>query len=55
MTTNEEMKRLSRSQERPNKPMADVIDDCLVQGPGISAYDLCIGDYQYLMYKLFNN
>lgn len=51
MTTNEEMKRLSPS-ERAYKNMADIIDDCLVEDIGISAYDLCIGDYQFLMHKL---
>lgn len=51
MTTLEEMKRLSRS-DRPYKNMSEIIDDCLIEGPGISAYDLCIGDYQFLLHKL---
>ena len=51
MTTNEEMKRLNPS-DKPYKTMADIIDDCLVEKPGISAYDMCVGDYQFLMYKL---
>ena len=51
MTTNEEMKRLNPS-DRPYKTMAEIIDDCLVENPGISSYDMCIGDYQFLMYKL---
>ena len=51
MTTNEEMKRL-RPSDRPYKVMADIIDDCLVEKPGISAYDMCLGDFQFLLYKL---
>lgn len=51
MTTNEEMKRLSPS-ERAYKNMADIIDDCLTEDIGISSYDLCLGDYQFLMHKL---
>lgn len=52
MTTNEEMKRLSPSPDRAYKNMADILDDCIVDDIGISAYDLCIGDYQFLMHKL---
>ena len=51
MTTAEEMKRLNHS-ERPYKVMSEVIDDCIVDKIGISAYDLCIPDYQYLLHKL---
>ena len=49
MTTLEEMKRLAPS-EHPYKMMSEVIDDCLIDKPGISAYDMCIGDYQFLLY-----
>ena len=52
MTTNEEMKRLSPSKDRAYKNMAEILDDCLVEDIGISAYDLCLGDYQFLMHKL---
>ena len=51
MTTAEEMKRLNHS-DRPHKAMAEIIDDCLVESIGISAYDLCIADYQYMLHKL---
>ena len=51
MTTADEMKRLSSS-EYQYKPMSDILDDCIVEGPKMSAYDMCIGDYQFLMYKL---
>lgn len=51
MTTEEEMKRLSPS-ERAYKNLCEIIDDCLVENPGISAYDMCIADYQFLLHKL---
>ena len=51
MTTLEEMKRLNHS-ERPNKNIAEIIDDCLTEKIGISAYDLCLPDFQYMLNKL---
>lgn len=51
MTTVEEMKRLNHS-DRPYKTMAEIMDDCLLEGIGISAYDLCLPDYQYVLHKL---
>lgn len=51
MTTIEEMKRLSPS-DYPYKMMAEIIDACIVDKPGISAYDMCLGDYQFLLHKL---
>lgn len=51
MTTMEEMKRQSPSQ-RPLKNLAEIIDDCLIDKPGISSYDMCIGDYEFLLHKL---
>lgn len=51
MTTNEEMKRLSHS-DKPYAVIAEIIDDCLVENPGISAYDMCLGDYQFLLHRL---
>ena len=51
MKTKHEMLRLSAS-ENSNKIMADIIDDCIVGDPGISSYDMCLGDFQFLMYKL---
>ena len=51
MTVEEEMKRLAPS-DRPYKMLSEIIDDCLIEKPGISAYDLCVGDYQFLLHKL---
>lgn len=51
MTTAEEMKRLNHT-DRPYRAMAEIIDDCLVEDIGISAYDLCVADYQFMLHKL---
>lgn len=51
MTTTEEMKRLSHT-DTPYKTIAGIIDDCIVEGGGISSYDMCLGDYQFLLHKL---
>ena len=51
MTTEEEMKRLGYS-ELPYKMLSEIIDDCLIEKPGISSYDMCLGDYQFLLHKL---
>lgn len=51
MTTAEEMKRLAYS-ETPYKNMSEIIDACLVEKPGIPVYDMCIGDYQFLLHRL---
>lgn len=51
MTTAEEMKRLSVS-DTPFKVFCEIIDDCMIQPCGISSYDMCVGDYQYLIQKL---
>ena len=51
MTTANELMRLNHS-DRPMKVMSDIIDDCTVEGCGISAYDMCIADYQFLLHKL---
>lgn len=51
MTTADEMQRLSPS-ELPYQNMCDVMDNCFVENPGISSYDLCLGDYLFLLQKL---
>lgn len=52
MTTQEEMIRLAPT-ERPYKSLCDIIDACIVgEKPGISSYDMCLGDYHYLLNKL---
>jgi DNA-directed RNA polymerase subunit RPC12/RpoP len=51
MTTREEMKRLSPS-NTPYKLLSDIIEDCLVTKLPMHVYDLCLGDYEYLLHKL---
>ena len=51
MTTIEEMKRCSRT-DTPYKVMSDIIEDCMKDKPEIHVYDMCLGDYQFLLHKL---
>jgi len=51
MTTQDEMKRLGHS-DRQYKLLAEVIDDCTLTNNNISAYDMCVADFEFLMYKL---
>ena len=51
MKTKHEMLRLSATDES-QKIMSQIIDDCIESDMGISSYDLCLGDFQYLMFKL---
>lgn len=51
MTTQEEMKRLAPG-DRAYKNICEVIDDCLVEKPSISVYDMCLADYQYLLHRM---
>lgn len=51
LTTEHEMQRLNHS-DRSMKVMADIIDDCMVEPCGISAYEMCVQDYQFLLHKL---
>ena len=51
MTTEDEMKRLAPS-DNGFKLLCEIIDDCMVTKPGISSYDMCLGDQQFLLHKL---
>ncbi len=51
MTTMEEMARQSQS-DTPYKQMSDIIEDCLGKKFSIPVYNLCLGDYQFLLHKL---
>lgn len=51
MTTAEEMRRLAYT-DTPYKVMSDIIEDCLETPLPIKVYDLCLGDYQFLLHKL---
>lgn len=51
MTTRQEMRRLAPT-TTPYKILSDIIEECLVEKLPIHVYDLCIGDYEYLLHKL---
>ena len=51
MTTRHEMLRLSTT-EGSQKIMSQIVDDCIESELGISSYDLCLGDFQYLLFML---
>lgn len=52
MNMREEMLRQS-STDRPYKLLADIIEGCIVsEKPAIKVYDMCIGDYEFLLHKL---
>lgn len=53
MLTEDEMWRLQRT-DTPYKVMSELIDRCIVgeDRPGLSAYDMVLGDYTFLLHKL---
>ena len=51
MNTNDEMKRLSHSEDA-YRLLAEVMDDCMLDNLGMSCYDLHIGDFQYVLHRL---
>ena len=51
MTARDEMKRLSPS-TTPLKTLSDIIEGCMLEKPAIHVYDMCSGDYEYLLHKL---
>lgn len=50
-TTEEEMLRCSPN-ELEHENIAKVIDACIVEELPISSYDMCVGDYTFLLHKL---
>lgn len=52
MTAQDEMLRLAPSEDR-YKVLTDLIDNCIIgEKPDISVYDMCMGDYTYLLHAL---
>lgn len=51
MTTEDEMKRLSHSEDQ-YKLLSEIMDSCIITDIGISCYDMHIGDYQYILHRL---
>lgn len=53
MTTEDEMWRLQKTDSSsPYKGMCELIDRCIVGDKPMSSYDMCLGDYQFLLHKL---
>ena len=51
MTIAEEMRRLQITDDT-YKVLSGIIDDCLESKLPMSCYDMCIGDFEFLLYKL---
>jgi len=51
MTVQEEMKRQNKSRSM-NATLCEIIDSCLITKLPLSAYDLAVPDYEYLLHKL---
>jgi len=51
MTARDEMKRLAPSTTQ-FKTLADIIEGCMIEKPGIHVYDMALGDYEYLLHRL---
>ena len=51
MTTRQELQRLA-SNKSAYKMYADLIQECIVEKLPISVYDMCLGDYEFLLHKL---
>ena len=49
-TARDEMKR-SAPTNLPYKLLADILEGCLIEKPAIHVYDMCLGDYEYLLHK----
>lgn len=52
MTTMEEKKRLSVNHTAQYKILSEIINDCVTEPENFNSYDLCLGDFQYLLFKL---
>ena len=51
MNMEDEMRRQAYS-ETPNKVLCDMIENCIINKPKIHVYDMCLGDYEYLLHRL---
>lgn len=51
MTIRDEMKRTSQN-ATPHRNLCEIIDGCLLTKLPYSCYDLCVGDYEFLLHKL---
>ena len=52
MTTRDEMRRTAPS-DLTYKPLCEMIEDCIVgKKPAVHVYDMCLGDFAFLLHKL---
>lgn len=51
MTTRDEMLRKAPT-NTPYKVLSDIIESCMQEKPAIHVYDMCFGDYVYLLHKI---
>ena len=51
MTIRDEIIRLNAN-DNDFKPLADMLDGCIISDFSMSSYDLCLGDFQYLLFQL---
>lgn len=51
MTTREEMRRLAPTNTQ-YKVLSDIIETCMLEKPAIHVYDMCLGDFEYLLHQL---
>ena len=52
MTVRDELKRTNSQNTTIHKNLCEIIDSCIVGRCPVSCYDMCIGDYEYLLHKL---
>lgn len=52
MTVRDELKRTNPQSITVHKNLCEIIDNCLLTPLPYKCYDLCIGDYEYLLHKL---
>lgn len=53
MTVRDEMRRSGASTDgTTHRKVAELLDSCILDDLGMSSYDLCINDFQYLLHKL---
>ena len=51
MSARDEMKRTAAT-TTPLKQLADIIEGCMIEKPGVHVYDMAFGDYEFLLHRL---
>lgn len=52
MTTMEELKRYGATPDNEYRIMSEIIESCIEEKLPIHVYDMCLGDYNFLLHKL---